>query len=486
MQNKVRGDFVVCKKCGNEVDIGEVFCQKCGTAIQIVPDYNPLDSEIEVPLEEKNKDSIEQERRKKRRMEQLRKRKRKQVIILTGMAVAIFLICGAGIFLYMEYNKIHSYKYQYNQGMGYYAQKEYGSAIKCFTEALKYDPENIEARLVAADSYSELGDYDRVVELLLEIVNISGQPSYYKKLMEACELTGNTTLMNRILKETQGTVVGDSLAEYRTGELSANIKGGEYHDYLQIILTNSHAGCTIYYTIDGNDPTTTSTVYTEPIPIEKVGSTVLKAVAVNEAGLAGEQLTEIYSISLLVPDSPVIMPDSGTYHYPKEIEVQVPEDGAIYFTLDGSTPEKEHAALYEGPVVMPIGNTIFSAILVDKYGVSSIPAKRNYTCTIDRPFPYDAAVIKLKNYLVSRGIMSDLNGNRGNGERIGVQFVNLVSIANAEGKEEECYIFTLRRTTQEGTTTLGEMIYAVTTENGDVHSLIVKSEGGYAYQPDTR
>ena len=54
MQNKVRGDFVVCKKCGNEVDIGEVFCQKCGTAIQIVPDYNPLDSEIEVPLEEKS------------------------------------------------------------------------------------------------------------------------------------------------------------------------------------------------------------------------------------------------------------------------------------------------------------------------------------------------------------------------------------------------------------------------------------------------
>ena len=47
---------MVCKKCGNEVDIGEVFCQKCGTAIQIVPDYNPLDSEIEVPLEEKNKE----------------------------------------------------------------------------------------------------------------------------------------------------------------------------------------------------------------------------------------------------------------------------------------------------------------------------------------------------------------------------------------------------------------------------------------------
>ena len=40
-----------CKNCGNDVDIGEVFCQKCGTAIQIVPDYNPLDFEIEVPLE---------------------------------------------------------------------------------------------------------------------------------------------------------------------------------------------------------------------------------------------------------------------------------------------------------------------------------------------------------------------------------------------------------------------------------------------------
>ncbi len=472
-----------CKNCGNEVDIGEVFCQKCGTAIQIVPDYNPLDFEIEVPLEEKNKQAaLEKEKRLQRRREQLLRKRKRQIILLSTMLVILLTIVIGGVVVYTKYNEVHSYEYQYAQGLSYYAEEEYGSAIRCFTEALKYNTEDIDARLLASDCYEVLGEYDRMVEMLLEVVNISGQASYYKQLMEACELAGNTSLMNRILKETQGTAAGESLTEYRTGELFASISGGEYHDHLSVTLTNSQSGSVIYYTLDGSEPTANSAVYSEPIVIEKVGSTTLRAVAVNEAGLAGEELLEVYRISLLVPDAPVIKPENGTYEYSKQIEVEVPEGGTVYYTIDGSTPDKENAKEYSAPVTMPIGNTIFSAIVVDKYGVSSMPAKKNYECTISRSFPYDAAVIKLRNYLVSIGIMSDLNGNRGNGERISVQFVELAKIANASGAEEECYIFTLRRTAAGETTTLNEMLYAVTTNKGEVHSLSTKSDGGYTYQ----
>ncbi len=474
-----------CKNCGNEVDIGEVFCQKCGTAIQIVPDYNPLDFEIEVPLEEKNKKSLEKERRLQQRREQLLRKRKRQILLLSSMLVVLLAIIMGGVFAYIKYNEIHSYDYQYAQGLSYYSQEEYGSAIRCFTEALKYNTEDIDVRLVAADCYEVLGEYDRMVEMLLEVVNLSGQASYYKQLMEACELAGNTSLMNRILKETQGTAAGESLSEYRTGELSVSIPGGEYHDHLSVALVNSQPDSVIYYTLDGSEPTANSTVYNAPIAVEKVGSTTLRAVAVNEAGLAGEELLEVYTISLLIPDAPVIKPENGTYEYSKQIEVEVPEGGTVYYTTDGSTPDKESSKEYSAPVTMPIGNTIFSAIVVDKYGVSSMPAKKNYECTISRSFPYDAAVIKLRNYLVSIGIMSDLNGNRGNGERISVQFVELAEIAGAGGAEE-CYIFTLRRTAAGETTTLSEMLYAVTTDKGEVHSLSAKSGGGYTYQSDTR
>ena len=44
-----------CEKCGNEVDIGEIFCQYCGTPIQIVPEYNPLEDEIETSFKEEKK-----------------------------------------------------------------------------------------------------------------------------------------------------------------------------------------------------------------------------------------------------------------------------------------------------------------------------------------------------------------------------------------------------------------------------------------------
>lgn len=470
-----------CEKCGNEVDIGEVFCQRCGTAIQIVPDYNPLEFEIEVPLENKKKTALELERRKQLRLEQQRRRKRRLTLFLTGMAAFLIVVVIVGIAGFNKYQEIHSYDYQYAQGMQYYSEGEYGSAVKCFSEALKYNTTDIEARLAAADCYSELGKYDRTVELLLEVVNLSGQPSYYKRLMEACELSGNTALMNRILKETQGTSVGNALAEYRTGELSADIAGGEYHDHLFVTLTNSQPDSVIYYTLDGSEPSVASTVYDGAIAVETVGRTTLRAVAVNEAGLAGEELTEVYTISLLVPDAPVIKPDSGTYEYSERIEVEIPEGGTVYYTTDGTTPDRETAKEYTESVLMPIGNTIFSAIAVDKYGVASTPAKKNYSCTISRTFPYDAAVIKLKNYLVSLGIMSDLNGNRGNGERISVQFVKLEKIG-----EEECYVFNLRRTAAGETATLSEMIYAVTTEKGDVHSLTAKSDGSYAYQPDAR
>ena len=100
-----------CKNCGNEVDIGEVFCQKCGTAIQIVPDYNPLDFEIEVPLEEKNKQSLEKERRLQRRREQLRRKRRRQIILLLIILVVFLAIIVGGVIAYMKCDEVHSYEY---------------------------------------------------------------------------------------------------------------------------------------------------------------------------------------------------------------------------------------------------------------------------------------------------------------------------------------------------------------------------------------
>lgn len=492
-----------CRKCGNEVDIGEVFCQKCGTALQIVPDYNPLDFEIEVPIEEKDRDVREAERRKHRKAQERRKKRQQQRKLIIGLSVLGALLFAAVISFFIYYQYVNSYACLFNRGTAAYAEQDYKSAIVFFKKAQKKNrstEKDMSLELSMIDCYTKMEDYDRVVEMLLDVVNRQPQVEYYVQLMKACERSGNTELMNRILKDTQGTEVGNALSDYRTGSLTASIPGGEYHDYLEIGLYNSQSDVAIYYTLDGSEPSVSSLLYTEPIVIDKIGSTTLRAVAVNEAGLEGEELKEEYSISLIVPDAPLVTPGNGTYVYSQKIEITVPEGATAYYTTDGTVPNKETSYLYKEPVVMPIGNSIFSAVIVDQYGVLSNITKKNYECTIERDFPYDAAVIKLKNYLVSLGIMSDLNGNRGNGERIAVQFLELAQIAvpsdasgntggqaaseSVVGESDEYYVFTLRRTVDGQTATLSEMLYGINTKNGNA-CVFSMTEMGYVCQPDT-
>ena len=475
-----------CKKCGNEVDIGEVFCQKCGTAIQIVPEYNPLEDELEASVEIPHKgftqdlDTLEEVQKieeEKKRQFQIKKKRKQTQILLCGIFL-LFLLCGiaVGTISYLRYQKEHSFDYQYQQGMFYEAKGEYGTALDYYMEAMNYEKSNVDVRLKAAGVYEKLGDYDRTQELLLEVVNIKPSVEYYKKLMEVCEVSGNTELMNRVLKDTQGTAIGDALSEYQTAFVSVNIPQGEYHDYLTIHLTASEKNAVIYYTLDGSAPTQQSTKYLEPIELETVGRTTLRAVAYNEAELAGEELKAIYEITLVKPESPKISPISGTYSYGEMITLEAQEGSTAYFTIDGTTPTKENGYIFTEAITMPIGDVIFSAIVIDRYGMVSSVAKRNYTCTINRPFGYDAAIIKLKNYLVEIGMMSDLNGNRANDEKISVEFVSLTEVDG-----QESYIFTLRRTASGKTTTLNDKLYAVTTQKGDVYALNREIEGIYHF-----
>ena len=478
--------FMKCKKCGNEVDIGEVFCQKCGTAIQIVPEYNPLEDELEASVEmphnqfteELNRsEEIQEPEEKKQGQLQIQKKRRQKQLLLCSILL-FFLIGGiaVGTTVYLRYQEEHSFAYQYQQGMFYEAKEEYEIALNYYAEAMNYDKSNTDVRLRAAGVYEKLGNYDRTQELLLEVINLKPTIETYRKLMEVCEASGNTELMNRVLKDTQGTPIGDALSEYQTAIVSANIPTGEYHDYLTVYLTASEENATIYYTLDGSAPTQQSNQYTEPLEIETVGRTTLRAIAYNEADLAGEEWKAVYEITLVNPEAPKISPVSGTYSYGEKITLEAQEGSTAYFTIDGTIPTKENGYIFTEDIAMPIGNVIFSAIVIDRYGMVSSVTKRNYTCTINRPFGYDAAIIKLKNYLVEIGMMSDLNGNRANDEKISVEFVSLTEVDG-----QESYIFTLRRTASGKTTTLNDKLYAVTTQKGDVYALNREMEGIYHF-----
>ena len=76
-------------------------------------------------------------------------------------------------------------------------------------------------------------------------------------------------------------------------------------------------------------------------------------------------------------DAPVVTPSTGQYSTVTQITITVPEGYTAYYTIDGSVPTTE-SMLYTGPVEMPEGQTLFSAVLVSKTGKMTQITKRNY------------------------------------------------------------------------------------------------------------
>ena len=84
--------------------------------------------------------------------------------------------------------------------------------------------------------------------------------------------------------------------------INCNIQGGLSRTTQNITLTATDDQCTspkIYYTLNGKEPTTNSTLYTKPININK--TTTLKFIAVDDAGNTSPAQTEIYTIDTTQP-----------------------------------------------------------------------------------------------------------------------------------------------------------------------------------------
>ncbi|HAX51880.1 MAG TPA: endoglucanase, partial [Lachnospiraceae bacterium] len=136
------------------------------------------------------------------------------------------------------------------------------------------------------------------------------------------------------------------------------------------------SGETIYYTTDGSEPDTSSEKYTEPILLQE-GETTVMAISVNKREIPSLTVSKVYTINIPVADAPAVTPSTGQYDAATQITINVPEGYTAYYTLDGSEPS-DTSAKYEGPIDMPEGQTMFSAVLVSKQGKYTQVTKRNY------------------------------------------------------------------------------------------------------------
>ena len=139
----------------------------------------------------------------------------------------------------------------------------------------------------------------------------------------------------------------------------ASVESGTVALGTGITLATETEGADIYYTTDGSNPTTQSTLYSEPIIIND--DTTIKAFAVKEG--MNESGTAEFTYTAQSAEAPAASISSGAVELGTVITLATETNGAdIYYTTDGSTPTEE-STLYEENITVN-ENTAIKAISV--------------------------------------------------------------------------------------------------------------------------
>jgi hypothetical protein len=151
--------------------------------------------------------------------------------------------------------------------------------------------------------------------------------------------TGGLTAQQEIINWTYSTTSG-ALSPAATPAF--NPVGGTYFGTQSVAISDTTAGATIFYTLDGTTPATSvggsTKQYTAAISV--TASETINAIAIASGFSTSALGTAIYTISgLPLAATPIISPATGTYASSQTVTITDSTAGAtIYYTLDNSQP----------------------------------------------------------------------------------------------------------------------------------------------------
>ena len=152
-----------------------------------------------------------------------------------------------------------------------------------------------------------------------------------------------------------------------------DVAGGTYNTKDQTVtLSSATAGAVIYYTLNGDTPDDTSTLYTGPITVSN--DVTISAIAYYAAYDPSDVWVGSY---VFRTGTPVLAPPGGTYASAPAVTLTSVTPGAsIYYTTDGNTPDNT-STLYTGPITVSAAQTL-SAIAYAPGYADSLVAVGNY------------------------------------------------------------------------------------------------------------
>lgn len=474
--------FMECPNCGREMTEGALYCEHCGEDIHIVPDFEPeLEENIQQIIEGIRED-IEEEAlpnditESESSKKSLSKRKLCQLLVLIAVLVLASAV-GMGTWVY-RYN---SEEYQVSKAVQYVSLEEYEKAIACYNRALELDEDNIELRFELAEVYFLKNNKIEYEYLLREIVKNEKASNEqldraYGRLIAIYRDREDYETINELLLGSNNPELITIYAGYTSNPPEFSVIEG-YYTSIQALKLTAVGNGRIYFTLDGEEPDEDSLQYTMPILLEN-GDYVVKAIFINEYGIASDVVSKEYHIDNDVILAPEVNINSGTYNTPMDIEVlAMEEEDSIYYTTDGSTPDYT-SNLYTQAIHMPLGRSTFKfARIVD--GVTGDVTERFYELILNTEFSEDLAYSAIVEYALSSGRILDHEGHFGDtGDIYIYEYLYVINI----NQVSDFYVFAEVQRDIDGAQVRTGNFFAVDAYSGTRYKLQQSSYGGYSLE----
>ncbi|MCR5596002.1 MAG: chitobiase/beta-hexosaminidase C-terminal domain-containing protein [Lachnospiraceae bacterium] len=407
-----------CPECGNEMQEGHLICEVCGYEVQMVPDfeedYEPqIDNHIvddAIKIDDIWADEAITDQLITDTGILIWAGIKHKVILGLILAVSMILIIIGAVW---GVRRISDADHQLDHARNLAAQGKYDSAISSLENIYVSHPEIAEILFLESEYYMELGKEDQAIDTLQRMISSGTYDSEdilsaYDRLINIYASSEDYESIAKLLNDCEYDEITLAYQNYVAFAPTFSYEEGRYENAIRLKISANTSG-TVYYTLDGSIPNESSARYDGPIVLDH-GEYLVSAIFINQYGIVSDVVTGKYDISNDIPNLPVVNADSGEYHEPVLITVEVPEGYKVYYTTDRSTPTQDSVE-YIDPIPMPVKYSNFSFAAISEDGLSSEVVVRSYSLSFPDGIPLNEAVNILKKRLIERGLLDDMNGN---------------------------------------------------------------------------